>query len=98
MMTRLNDDELNNISGGVREDNPDLPTWGYDIHCPDCKITGRKEEIDRHVFYDPQMDSVEYRCKTCNTKFICYKKNVILKDAWIQECLRHTPPYIYPNP
>ena len=88
-MTRLNDDDLMNVAGGFTE-QADIPTKGMEIRCPICK---KGNTIKPEARWDPKMGSVEYACN-CGTIFVCYGKEVILKERWIEMC--KSKGYIYP--
>ncbi len=92
-MTKMNDNDLEGISGGFREDNKSLGSYGLNIKCPTCKTTESKN-FDPYVLKDPKTNSSEYSCLSCGTKFIVYEKRVILKSDWIQQCKKKG--YEYP--
>ncbi|MCR4908330.1 MAG: hypothetical protein K5985_05810 [Lachnospiraceae bacterium] len=71
----INDKELENVSGGVREE-ADIPTKGKSIVCPVCEHGDR---IKKKALYDPDLGSVQYECK-CGAKFVYYGNSVIMYD------------------
>lgn len=89
---KMRDDELENISGGFEEKNKALDTYGMEIKCPSCGNT-KKERFSPVAFKDPKTGSVEYRCN-CGCAFVCYEKQVILKQDWIDKCKEKK--YTYP--
>lgn len=81
---KLDKTELSEVSGGFSELNESLPTAGLDIKCPKCG-TGTDESFSKSVLYDPDLGSVEYRCK-CGCSFVCYQGRVHMKDDFIALC------------
>ncbi len=75
MGTKLNDNELEQVSGGWREE-ADLPTKGKDIICPKCT---KGDNVKKTALYDPKLNSVQYECK-CGAKFVYYGDSVIMYD------------------
>ena len=76
-MIKLNDNELENVSGGFREE-ADLPTNGKSIVCPSCTHGDR---IKKKAKYDPNLNSVQYECG-CGCKFVYYGDSVIMYDVF----------------
>ncbi len=70
MMNKLNDDELDKVSGGWRETNEDLPTYGKNIVCPFCG-NDKKEKFAPNVIYDRINNSVTYFC-SCKKSFVVF--------------------------
>ncbi len=73
----LNDEELSEVSGGMREEG-DLPTKGKNIICPVCE---KGDGIEKKALYDPILRSVQYECK-CGAKFVYYGNSVIMYEAF----------------
>ncbi|MCR4590830.1 MAG: hypothetical protein K5668_08425 [Lachnospiraceae bacterium] len=93
-MTKLHDDELENVAGGFKETNQELRgyTYGLEIVCPSCGESSKNGFFEK-VFVDTKMKTVEYHCN-CQAKFVVYRKNVIMKDEWIKKCQEKN--YVYP--
>lgn len=84
MMEKLNLDSLDDVVGGFSEQNPGLPTKGMNIKCPRCHSDGAKSFAEG-ALYDPNIGSVEYKCK-CGCQFVCMHGKVILKDDFLDLC------------
>lgn len=89
-MQKLNDDELNGVSGGVME-TADLPTKGKNIICPSCNKDNR---LSKKACYDPKLGSVEYSCG-CGCKFVCYGNDVLLKKDFLDLCIKNKYDYLF---
>jgi DNA-directed RNA polymerase subunit M/transcription elongation factor TFIIS len=81
---KLDDKELDSINGGFSEQNKRLPTAGMRIVCPKCH-SKRAAAFSKSALFDPELKSVEYRCK-CGCSFVCFGGNVFLKDDWLSLC------------
>ncbi len=86
---RLDDSELEKVSGGFREES-DLPTKGKNIICPKCQ---NDKKLLKTAKYDPMLGSVQYECG-CGVKFVCYKDNVIMYDDFLDQ-IKGKYNYIY---
>lgn len=86
---RLGNVELNEISGGFREDNVKLMgiSYGMNIVCPSC---GEDKKVGFYdgVYVDPKIESAEYRCR-CGCAFVCYKGSIHMMDEWLEKCDQH---------
>jgi lysyl-tRNA synthetase class I len=81
---KLDFNDLENVAGGFEERNIGLPTVGMEIVCPKC----HKKDPDSFAasaLYDPNLQSVEYRC-SCGCKFVCSHGKVILREDWDALC------------
>jgi DNA-directed RNA polymerase subunit M/transcription elongation factor TFIIS len=81
---KIEDKELDSINGGFSEQNKGLPTVGMSIECPRCH-SKKAASFAKGALFDPEIKSVEYRCK-CGCNFVCYGGNVLLKKDWLNLC------------
>ncbi|MBR2186794.1 MAG: hypothetical protein IJ857_05610 [Lachnospiraceae bacterium] len=93
-MEKLLDDELDGVTGGVREDNKRLDTYGMSITCPNKGCPGKISETVYEDDTDPAFHSYLYHCDSCGTSFVIFRKRVILKDQWVKKCKKHN--HFYP--
>ena len=86
---KITDEELESVNGGFKE-TASLPTKGMNIKCPVC---GNSKNFGNALF-DQKVGSVEYHCNDCGQDFVCYERQVILKNNWIGLCNKKN--YSYP--
>ena len=83
-MKKLDLFELENISGGFQETNPDLPTNKMNIVCPKCHST-HVNSFMPDVLFAKNLGTVEYQCK-CGCSFVVSHGQVILKKDFLNLC------------
>ena len=93
-VNRIDDSELENISGGWMETNEKLATYRKNIVCPNCQAD-KRDQFEDIALQDDKLNSVEYHCSKCGCQFVCYQDLVILKGDWIKKCNEKNYRYPY---
>ncbi len=91
----ISDDELDNVSGGFRED-ASIPSKGYEIACPNCRAAGVNDiAMEVKVWRNGDIESVEYTCYKCFKPFIVFRGTAYNKQDFVNKMksIGRTYPY-----